>query len=96
MVERVADGAGLARRTAPEPGSRAWFEEIDRRFFGAAYFAANGHPSGRRTRSELVERQVTRGGLRHGNPAAALERTDARLTAIDLGNMIVAEGMRRA
>lgn len=80
------------------PGSLNWFEEIDGRFFGAAYYAEgkNGEPFGRFLRPELVAgKEVLEVGCGMGTHASLLARAGAKLTAIDITEYAVAMTRRR-
>lgn len=79
-------------------GSREWFEEIDRRFLSASYFAhgKDGRPFGRFLPEGLVEgKDVLEVGCGMGTHAALLARNGARLTAIDLTERAVETTRRR-
>jgi SAM-dependent methyltransferase len=79
-------------------GSREWFEEIDRRFLAASYFAhsADGRPFGRFLHGERVTgKDVLEVGCGMGTHAALLARSGARLTAIDLTERAVEATRRR-
>ena len=80
------------------PGSREWFEEIDRRFLDCSYFAKDkqGRPFGRFLQSELVAgRDVLEIGCGMGTHAALLAKAGARLTAIDLTERAIEATRRR-
>jgi SAM-dependent methyltransferase len=80
------------------PGSRDWFEEIDRRFLTASYFAqkSGGSPFSRFLRPEFVTgKDVLEVGCGMGTHAALLARAGARLTAIDLTEKAVEMTRRR-
>jgi SAM-dependent methyltransferase len=69
------------------PGSGEWFEEIDRRFLSASYFAKDedGKPFGRFMKPEYVAgKEVLEIGCGMGTHACMLTQAGARLTAIDL------------
>src|SRR4030081_1494334 len=79
-------------------GSREWFEEIDRRFLSAAYFAKgrDGNPFGRFLRPELIAgKKVLEVGCGIGTHAALLAKAGANLTAIDLTERAVQMTRRR-
>jgi ubiquinone/menaquinone biosynthesis C-methylase UbiE len=80
------------------PGSREWFEEIDRRFLDCSYFAKDKHgrPFGRFLQSELVAgRDVLEIGCGMGTHAALLAKAGARLTAVDLTERAIEAARRR-
>jgi len=80
------------------PGSREWFEEIDRRFLTSAYFAErpDGAPFGRFLRPEVVsDKEVLEVGCGMGTHAALLAQAGARLTCIDLTEQAVERTRRR-
>lgn len=80
------------------PGSREWFEEIDRRFLGCSYFAKDsvGTPFGRFLRPEFVSgKDVLEIGCGMGTHASLLARSGARLTAIDLTERAIQTTRRR-
>lgn len=86
-----------ASMTLP-PGSREWFEEIDRRFLGASYFAKgqNGEPFGRFLRPEtMTGKDVLEVGCGMGTHASLLSAVGANLTAIDLTERAVESTRRR-
>lgn len=79
-------------------GSREWFEEIDRRFFEAAYFAkgTEGAPFGRFLRaSELKNCEVLEVGCGMGTHASLIATAGGRLTAVDLTERAVEMTRRR-
>lgn len=80
------------------PGSREWFQEIDRRFLEAAYFARSedGISFGRFLRPELVAgKRVLEIGCGMGLHASLLARAGAKLTTIDLTRRAVEMTQRR-
>lgn len=80
------------------PGSREWFDEVDRRFLSSAYFARDGsrRPFGRFLYPELLAgKDVLEVGCGMGTHAALLARAGARLTAIDLTERAVQSTRRR-
>ena len=80
------------------PGSPEWFEEIDRRFLVAAYFArgTDGTPFGRFLKPEAVAgKKVLEVGCGMGTHAALLAKAGARLAAIDITERAVEMTRRR-
>jgi SAM-dependent methyltransferase len=80
------------------PGSREWFEEIDRRFLSASYFAngEGGRPFGRfMAEGHVAGKDVLEIGCGMGTHAAMLARLGAQLTAIDLTQRAVEVTRRR-
>lgn len=80
------------------PGSKEWFEENDKRFLEATYFARgeDGTAFGRFLRPALVRgRVVLEVGCGIGTHAAMLARAGARLTAIDITEYAVEVTRRR-
>jgi 2-polyprenyl-3-methyl-5-hydroxy-6-metoxy-1,4-benzoquinol methylase len=80
------------------PGSREWFEEIDRRFLSASYFAKgpDGRPFGRYMRPEhMTGKKVLEIGCGMGTHAAMISRLGADFTAIDLTERAVQATRRR-
>ena len=80
------------------PGSREWFQEIDRRFLSASYFARgkDGRPFGRYLPYEFVAgREVLEIGCGMGTHASLLAGAGARLTAIDLTQRAIETTRRR-
>lgn len=80
------------------PGTREWYEEIDRRLLSALYFAKgrDGRPFGRFMRPQDIEgKGVLEIGCGMGTHAAMLARTGANLTAIDLTERAVRTTKRR-
>jgi 2-polyprenyl-3-methyl-5-hydroxy-6-metoxy-1,4-benzoquinol methylase len=80
------------------PGSREWFEEIDRRFLSASYFAKgkDGGPFGRFMKPEhIADKEVLEVGGGMGMHAAMLARAGARLTTIDLTERAIEITKRR-
>jgi SAM-dependent methyltransferase len=69
-----------------QPGSREWYQEIDRRFLESAYYAKgkDGVPFGRFLRPEFIRgKRVLEIGCGMGTHAEMLVAAGARLTAID-------------
>ncbi len=80
------------------PGSREWFDEIDRRFLESAYYARGegGTPFGRFLRPELVAgKAVLEVGCGMGTHAGLLARAGADLTAVDITEQAVEMTRRR-
>jgi ubiquinone/menaquinone biosynthesis C-methylase UbiE len=80
------------------PGSREWFEEIDRRFLSSAYYAQTrgSAPFSHLMRPEIVaDKSVLEVGCGMGTHAALLAKAGARLTAIDLTERAVEMTKRR-
>ena len=80
------------------PGSREWYEEIDRRFLSASYFAkgSDGRPFGRfMKREQIAGKDVLEVGCGMGTHAAMLAGAGARVTAVDLTERAVAVTQRR-
>ena len=80
------------------PGTREWYEEIDRRLLSALYFATgrDRRPFGRFMRPQDIEgKRVLEIGCGMGTHAAMLARTGAKLTAIDLTERAVQTTKRR-
>jgi ubiquinone/menaquinone biosynthesis C-methylase UbiE len=81
-----------------DPGTLKWYDEIDRRFLGSAYYAAgqNGQPFGRFLKPDLLSgKQVLEIGCGMGTHAEMLLRNGARLTAIDQTALAVESTRRR-
>src|ERR1700732_2549354 len=81
-----------------DPGTLKWYDEIDRRFLGSAYYAAgqNGQPFGRFLKPDFVSgKQVLEIGCGMGTHAEMLLRNGARLTAIDQTALAVELTRRR-
>jgi len=86
------------RTLGPCPGTREWFDEIDRRLFNSADFArgVDGEPFGRFLRRDAVRgKSVLEVGCGMGSHAVLLARSGARLTAIDLTARAVEMTRRR-
>ena len=80
------------------PGSREWFEEIDRRFLDCSYFAKDkeGPPFGRFLKPKLIAgKDVLEIGCGMGTHASLLAKAGARLTAVDLTERAVEATRRR-
>jgi 2-polyprenyl-3-methyl-5-hydroxy-6-metoxy-1,4-benzoquinol methylase len=80
------------------PGTREWYEEIDRRFLESAYYASRNDagPFGRFLKRELVDgKRVLEVGCGMGTHAEMLVRNGADLTAIDQTTFAVASTKRR-
>ena len=80
------------------PGSREWFEEIDRRFLDCSYFAKGegSRPFGRFLKPELIAgKDVLEIGCGMGTHASLLAKAGARLTAVDLTERAVEATRRR-
>jgi len=80
------------------PGSRQWFDEIDRRFMIGAYYARgeDGAPFGRFLRPEILAgKDVLEVGCGMGTHAAMLARAGVRLTAVDITQRPVVTVLRR-
>src|SRR3954469_17259206 len=80
------------------PGSREWFDEIDRRFLSASYFAEgpDRQPFGRFLKPEFVaDKDVLEIGCGMGTHASLLAKAGARLTAIDLTERAIETTRRR-
>jgi ubiquinone/menaquinone biosynthesis C-methylase UbiE len=81
-----------------QPGTREWFQEIDRRFLTSAYYArgSSDFPFGRFLKPERVaEKQVLEVGCGMGTHASLLSKAGARLTAIDITERAVEMTRRR-
>ncbi len=82
----------------PLRASQEWFEENDRRFLKAAYFArgADGTPFGRFLSPALVNgKDVLEVGCGMGTHAAILSKAGANLTAVDITEYGVEMARRR-
>lgn len=80
------------------PGSKDWFNEIDRRFLACSYFAVDkeGQPFGRLFRPEyLTNKDVLEIGCGMGTHASLLSKRGARLTAVDLTERAIEATRRR-
>jgi ubiquinone/menaquinone biosynthesis C-methylase UbiE len=81
-----------------QPGSREWFDEVDRRFLSSAYFAhgSTGLPFGRFLHPEFIaDKDVLEIGCGMGTHASLLARSGARFTTIDLTERAVETKRRR-
>ena len=79
-------------------GSREWYDEIDRRFLSASYFAkgSDGAPFGRFMKPDFLKgKDVLEIGCGMGTHASMLARTGARLTAVDLTERAIEVTRRR-
>jgi SAM-dependent methyltransferase len=87
----MPDGTQLA------PGSKPWFDEIDRRFLDTAYYArGNGAPFGRYLTPEIAAgRRVLEVGCGMGTHAAMLIRAGAAYTGVDLTERAIEMTRRR-
>jgi SAM-dependent methyltransferase len=80
------------------PGTREWFEEIDRRFLSETYFAkgTDGTPFGRWLKPSIAaNKAVLEVGCGMGTHAALLAQAGANLTAIDITESAVEMTRRR-
>lgn len=81
-----------------EPGTREWYEEIDRRFLDSAYYAKGevGAPFGRFLKREHVAgKSVLEVGCGMGTHAEMLACAGARLAAVDITHRAVEATRRR-
>src|SRR5215510_7247700 len=80
------------------PGTRPWFEEIDRRFLDSAYYAkeVDGTDFSRFLHTnDIAGKAVLEVGCGMGTHAAMLARAGAQLTAIDITERAVEMTRRR-
>jgi SAM-dependent methyltransferase len=79
------------------PGSKAWFEDVDRRFLDTAYYAVeNGVPFGRYLTPQIAaNRKVLEVGCGMGTHAGMLIRAGADYTGVDLTDRAVEMTRRR-
>lgn len=85
------------RRANPEtPGERAWYEEIDRRFFNASMLPQSSRPFGTLLRrEELSAKTVLEIGVGMGSHAQLISQSAKRFIGIDLSSPAVAATKRR-
>ena len=78
------------------PGERAWFEEIDRRFFPAAVLPDHGRPFGALLpREELEGKTVLEIGVGMGSHAQLIAQSAGRFVGIDLSRPAIFATRRR-
>ena len=85
------------KQANPEtPGERAWYEEIDRRFFGASVLPPSSRPFGAILAPEMLAgKTVLEIGVGMGSHAQLIAGAAARFVGIDLSSPAVAAPSRR-